>query len=52
MNEFNANKIAILQAIIGDDLRRGSMLNSGNNDDLATVHPKGVSSVVRLAERL
>jgi hypothetical protein len=33
INEFIAKKIAILQVIIiCDDLLRGSMLNSGNND--------------------
>jgi hypothetical protein len=32
IKEFIAKIITILQVIICDDLRRGSMLNSGNND--------------------
>jgi hypothetical protein len=32
INEFIAKKTTILQVIIRDDLHRGSMLNSGNND--------------------
>jgi hypothetical protein len=32
INEFIAKHITVLQVIICDDLRRGSMLNGGNND--------------------
>jgi hypothetical protein len=52
VNEFIAQKISILQVIICDDLRRGSMLNSGNNNreqNWVTVKSKGEESPVRLA---
>jgi hypothetical protein len=49
INEFIANKITILQVIICDDLRRGSMLNSGNND--REQNWLGEESRVQLARR-